>query len=357
MDIKLFSLCKQEIPQVELGKKHILNCVRSFFPSTEGFSAFTSQKRMLLAASQSLRAADIVIIAVQNNMYNATKRLLANALDFRMRKDADVDNTLTPFLETGKIKQATFDANIVFPQGAVILPTDDMLNCGFVLSAGAQHIIYLPVESPRADEIVYGSLYDFLASLCETEIGKKGLNSRHKAILKRTTDKLGADGVKVAFSSSTASHFVEQLVSGFSSKNCFSFNAKTIFENITPETIVTYARQTKDEQYSSYGVVFSDIEYDFQSDERILRVAIADDSGTNTYTYFSVSGESDNEFLLNCIDKTMMLLYNHEKLAADTDSAELTTKDDSALRKSLFYVAAGVLGISTVIGALMVAFA
>ena len=357
MDIKLFSLCKQEIPQIELGKKHILECVRSFFPSAEGFSAFTSQKRMLLAASQSLRAADIVIIAVQNNMYNATKRLLANALDFRMHKDGDVVSALTPLLETGRIKQTAFDANVVFPQGAEILPTEDMLNCGFVLSAGAQHIIYLPVESPRADEIVYGSLYDFLATLCDTENGKKGINARHKKIIKRTIGKLDEDSVKVAFNASTASQIVEQLVSGFVSKHCFTFNAKTNFEEITNETIVALARQTKDEQYSSYGVVFSDIEYDFQSGERILRVAIADDTGTNTYTYTGVDGESDNEFILNCIDKTMLLLYNHEKLSAKSNNAEVTTKDDSALRKSLFYIAAGVLGISTVIGALMVAFA
>ena len=68
MDIKLFSLCNQEAPEAEEGKKAILDCVKCFFPECGGFSHFTSQKRMLVAISQSLLAADIVLVAVQSTM-------------------------------------------------------------------------------------------------------------------------------------------------------------------------------------------------------------------------------------------------------------------------------------------------
>ena len=200
MDVKLFSLCKQELSETQEGKKYILECVKSFFPDCEGFSAFTSQKRMLLAISQSLRAADVVIIAVQGNMYNATKRLLSAALDLKTAKSDEVANELKPLLETSKIKQNVFDNNICFPSGAEIMPTESYLNCGFALSSGGQHIIYLPIEAPRSDEVVFGSLYDYLAEICEENRNDFAFGRRHAGIMRRTADSLDSEAVKVAFS-------------------------------------------------------------------------------------------------------------------------------------------------------------
>lgn len=349
MDIKLFSLCKEENEQIITGQKHILKCVRNFFTETENFTVFTSQKRMLLAASQSLRAADIVIIAVQNNMYNATKRLLAQALDFKMMKNNTVFNALNPLLEKGKITQTALTANIAFPQGAKILPTDDMFNCGFVLSAGAQHIVFLPVESPRADEVVYGSLFDFLASICEKDIAEKGLTARHRAVIKRTADKLDTDSVKVSFAPSRAASFIEGISAGIASKHCFSFNPENEYNESTPDNLVDKARQIKDNQFASFGVVFSDIIFT-NEDKRQIKIAIADETGTNTYTFFALADETDSDFIANCVDKTMLILYNHEKFTDSSASADTLTKSDKALHKLLYCVAGGVAGVSALIG-------
>lgn len=349
MDIKLFSLCKAETPQIVAGQKHILKCVRSFFTETENFTVFTSQKRMLLAASQSLRAADIVIIAVQNNMYNATKRLLAQALDFKMMKNNSVFKVLNPLFEAGKIPQTALTTNVAFPQGAKILPTDDMLNCGFILSAGAQHIIFLPLEAPRADEVVYGSLYDFLASICEDNVALKGLTARHRAIIKRTADKLDADSVKITFAPSQATSIIEGIAAGISSKHSFIFNHSVIYNESAAENLVDKARQLKDDQFASYGVVFSDITFSKEG-ERQLSVAVADDAGTNTYTFFGLDGESDDDFIANCVDKIMLLLYNHEKFAENSDCSDKLTEEDKNLHKLLYFIAGGAVGISALIG-------
>lgn len=356
MDIKLFSLCKQEVPQTETGKKHILKCVRNFFPECEEFTPFTSQKRMLLAAAQSLRAADIVIIAVQNNMYNATKKLLAQALGLKILKSTAVFNSLKPLCESGKISQQTLNSNSAFPQGSVIMPTEDMFNCGFALSSGSQHIIYLPVEAPRADEVVFGSLYDFFASICESDVAKTGLNARHRAIIKRTADKLDEDSVKITFAASDVTDTIESITSGISSAHCFSFKAERPYYDDVLENLVTIARDLKSEQFSTFTAVFSDISINSETGEKSLKVAIADESGTNKFTFFALENESDEDFILNCIDKTMMILYNYEKLSAIDTSSDITTKADKTLRKNLLYITAGAIGASTLIGLILSAF-
>ncbi len=352
MDIKLFSLCKQEDPKIEEGKKHILTCVKSFFPHSEGFMTFTSQKRMLLAAAQSLRGADIVIVAVQNNMYNATKRLLAQALDFKMMKNNTVFNVLNPLYEHGKIKQATLAGNAFFPQGALLMPTEDMLNCGFVLSAGSQCIIYLPVEAPYADDVVFGSLYDFFASICDESVAGKALSIRHKAITKRTADKLDVESIKVAFSQSKAASMIENICNDIPSKHCFSFNSHSEYTEPAEHTLVDEARELINLQYASFGVAFSEVMISDEG-EKILKVAIADEEGTNTYTYFGLEDESDDDFIANCIDKTMLTLYNYEKLTGNGNSHDIATMEDKKLRKFLLCLSAGAVGASAVIGLIL----
>ena len=95
MDIKLFSLCNQDSQEAEKGKEFILKCVKDFFPECNGFAEFTSQKRMLVAISQSLLAADIVLVAVQSAMYNATKRMLCAALDTKTAENGEVSAVLS----------------------------------------------------------------------------------------------------------------------------------------------------------------------------------------------------------------------------------------------------------------------
>ena len=356
MDIRLFSLCKQEEPEIEAGKKQILKCIKSFFPHCEGFMPFTSQKRMLLSVGQSLRSADIVIIAVQNNMYNATKRLLAEALGFKLMKKNAVFNALNPLYEAGKIKQATLGANAFFPQGATLLPTQSMINCGFALAAGSQCIIYLPVEEPLASEVVFGSLYDFFASVCEDdEAAKRGLQTRHRELVKRTADKLDSESVKIAFSYSQASSMIESLSAGIASKHCFTFRPQDAYAEITDNGISEEARALRDSEFAPFGVAFSEICFN-QDAERILKVAIADETGTDILTFFAVENESDEDFIASCVDKTMLILYNYENLGSNNKSSDISTKEDKVLRKNLLYIAAGAVGASSVIGLLLAVF-
>jgi hypothetical protein len=351
MDVKLFSLCKQETPETKAGMKHIVRCVKAFFPECNGINNFTSQKRMLLAASQSLQAADIVVIAVQSNMYNATKKLLAGALDLKIAKNRAVANALTDSLEKGEIKQSTFESNIRFPHGAVIMPTDNYINCGFILSAGSQHIVYLPLEAPKADEVVYGSMFDFFREISE-ENAEDAFRKRHRLIVSRTLDKLNEDSVTVAFAGGSTTDVISHLVDGLSFKDCFSFSDITVNEYSSSEDMIDAAREARDEQRSQLSVVISPIKTN-ENSERFISVAIADENGTTTFDFSAENGESEAELTLNCIDKVMLLLYSHEKLTDNSDPADIETKSDKTIRTALFKAASIAVGATAIVSILI----
>ena len=351
MDVKLFSLCKQDSPETQKGMKHIVRCVKAFFPECNDVNNFTSQKRMLLAVSQSLRAADVVVIAVQSNMYNATKKLLAGALDLKIAKNRVVANALNDSLEKGKIKQSVFESNIRFPHGATIMPTDNYINCGFILSAGGQHIVYLPLEAPKADEVVYGSMFDFFREISE-ENAEEAFRKRHRFIVRRTLGKLSEDSYAVTFAGGNATDIISNLADGLSVKDCFSFSDTPVSEYSSPDDIIDTARKVRDEQKAQLGIVITPIKAD-ENSERFISVAIADENGTTTFNFFAEDGETDTDLTLNCIDKVMLLLYSHENLTDNSDPADIETKSDKTIRTALFKAASIAVGASAIVSILI----
>ena len=337
MDIKLFSLCKQELPESESGKKIISDCVRCFFPGCESFSAFTSQKRMLLAVSQSLRAADVVIIAVQSNMYNTTKRLLCEALEIRTDVDADVKNALLPLLETGRIKKNTYDVNVSFPVGARIMPTESGLNCGFTLTSGSQHIIYIPIESPRADEATLGSLYDFLAEICDTN-PENAYRARRRTILDKLAGTLSEDKIRMAFAGEPAVSYLKSFAPD-SSDIVICDKAECGCDS---QELTDIAKSIRDEQSVQIAVVFG-------KGEDYIPVAVADESGTSIIRIYKENDEDDRDFSAACFDKAMLMLCDHRKLTSIGGDDDFDTKADKQLRKALAKLSAAVIGGSAII--------
>ncbi len=355
MDVKLFSLYKQEVPESESGKKRIFECVKSFFPDCSDFANFTSQKRMLLAVSQSLRSADIVIVAVQSNMYNATKRLLSAALDLKMSKSLEVSSSLASMLEHGKIKQATYDTNIVFPIGAEILPTISKINCGFTLTSGGQHIIYLPIEAPRADEVVFGSLYDYLASVCDEETVANAFDVRHTALIRHIAEKLENDSINITFAGAKAVNLIKKYSPKLTAKSCVGF-AEDVSFDITTDNLVDEARKIRSDYCSHLAVAVSDIVTEPVTEERSLSASIADEQGTSTIKMYAEKDESDADFLLNFIDKLMLTLCDYKSLASCGNDADTVTKSDKVLRRNLFTIASGTIGLTAIIGFIVALF-
>ncbi len=351
MDIKLFSLCKQEVAASETGKKCIMGCMLSFFPECEAFTPFTSQKRMLLAISQSLRAADIVLVAVQNNMYNATKRLLCAALGMSMEINGEIADRLSEKLASGKINQATYDANVMFPSDSQIFISDDGLNSGFAMTSGGQHIIYLPIEAPKCEETVYGSLYDYLAGIDEAGNIDAAMEKRHNEIIERTAERLNEKSVKAAIHSETMQKFI------ISRADKHKLNAGMVFDDEFPQRenqqlndFYNYtARDLRDRHHAQFGIVFSKPYIDESTGETFAVVSLADESGTNIYKYYAEEGETAEELFALAVDKTMLMLYDYGELNASYEE-EAPNESDKKLRKSIGIFTSAAIGATAIIG-------
>ena len=355
MDIKLFSLGKQELPESESGKKAVSECVKCFFPDCGGFTAFTSQKRMLLAVSQSLRAADIVIIAVQNNMYNATKRMLSSALGLKTSVNEDVAVALKPLLHSGKIKENVYDSNVRFPVGAEIMMTESALTSGFAISSGAQHIIYLPDSSPRADEVVLGSLYDYLSEICEG-MPARAAETRHRNIFKKFSEKFIEEKTRVACAGSPAVSLISRYLPK-DDKGYIIADAKFDYAADDNETLISKARELLSLKNTQFSVIFGDKAIDAETQNEFLPVAIADEAGTSTVKLFKETDESDEEFTSACFDKILLMLCNTNQFTCADSDEDCDTKADKLLRSSLIRLTCAVIGgasaISLIIALIM----
>lgn len=352
MDLKLFSLCKQETPETEAGKKCIFNCVKRFFPECGGFYSYSSQKRMLLAVSQSLRAADIVVVAVEKNMYNATKRLLCTALDMELEDNDFIAEKLIGGLASGKVKQATFDANIMFPSEAEIMPTQSGLNSGFALTSGGQHIIFVPLEVPRAEDVVFGSLYDYLVPLSDENI-QKVMEYRHYAVINRTADKLEEQGIKAAVYSEMMKNYIGTYLDDEK-----SIIVDSQFPEREEQSLGDYCTYTshdlRDRHHADYGIVFARPCADEKTGAKFINVTIADENSTNTVTVFVENNETDEDLFAAAVDRIMLMMYNYNELCGKEDgSAVFLSEDDKKLRRAIAVFTAVAVTASAVVGVIV----
>lgn len=350
MEIKLFSLCNQDSREAESGKEKILKCVKDFFPNCGSFSEFTSQKRMLVAISQSLLAADIVLVAVQSTMYNATKRLLCSALDIRTDRSDETASALSSRINVKKMKPSFFEASVTFPESAVIMPTSDYFNCGFALTSGGQHIIYMPVEDEKAQQIILGSLYDYFAELSEPIVASQALKSRHRLLVSTVVKKLNDNSVKVAVAGNDAADY---LVSFLKKNDSSAFTVDMDYElpdedRDIRKIAIHVARNVRERNRTELGVYISN---PFVSDENNSQlcaiVAVANANGTKTYTLPIANSESPKELLRVCVDKLLLVLCDYESIESIVEETEEDKQADKKLKDILgITVSATVLAAS-----------
>lgn len=339
MDIKLFSLCNQDSQEAEKGKDAILSCVKDFFPECEDFNEFTSQKRMLVAISQSLLAADIVLVAVQSTMYNATKRLLCSALDMKTVTNDEVASFLSSMPKNKQLKPNLYTASVTFPESATVLPTNDYINCGFSLTSGGQHIIYMPVEDEKAQQIVLGSLYDYFAEIADPYVIGEAMKNRHRTLIAKAVKKLGEDSTKVAVVGNDAADYLTSFLSK-SDSSVFTVDINYDFpevDNDVKKLSVAFARNVREVNHADLGVYISDpfVSHD-EAEEVCSYIAIASCEGTKTYRVIMEDGETTKDLLKVCADKLLMTLCGYERIGTSNE-----TEDEKNADKNL----KGILGI------------
>lgn len=354
MDVKIFSLYTQENDKIRSGIECIEDCVCSFFSEVCSAEHYTSQKRMVLAVSQSLRAADVVVVAVSSEMYNTTKRLLCNELGIVTDVNDELASMLTGALEKGEIKQSIFESETCMPVGAEIMPTGKGRKCGFALTRESQSIVYLPLESPKADQVVLGSLYDFLAEVTDEDYGS-AFEKRSRRIFLRTVENLENNNIKTVFRLPDGNDYFSRYSDISSKTDCIVIDSEAENESDSEVSVpLKEARKMKEKHFAHYGVFVEEIKTDDEGN-RYAGAVISDEEGTDTFRLFAGEGESDGELYEAVMNRLMLMLYDYNFFADITFSSLNDSSEDKALRSfALKAVGAGLL-LSSLIS-LIVAF-
>lgn len=295
MNINLFSLVKGDGTSFAPYKKLISDCANVFTPTPAKFTNFASPKRMFLAVSQALRSADCVIIAVQSQSYNSIKKLLCSALELETRQNEEIYVNLLSLHENGKISNSSLVNNSLFPVGADIFATDDMLCCGYALTSGGQSIVVVPLDSIKTSEVVFGSLYEFLAEKTGVEV-TKGDFDKLKCL--RLTERLFTSLSKTKSTLSLAcvngSDIFEECAKAID-KNGVVFRFKNNIEprigsQAVKEYLASCAQKMRIETKTDYAVVLSSA---FSSNEGdvFIYCATADNRETNITKVFAQNDE------------------------------------------------------------------
>lgn len=348
MDIKLFSLTKGENAAFAGSKKIISDCANSFTPEEESFKNFSSPKRMLLAVSQALRSADAVIITVQISAYNSVKKMICSAFKVECEQNSEVYNLLEPLYEKKAITKTALENNSLFPKGADIFAVSDYKCCGFSITAGAQSIIVLPLDSMKTGEVVFGSLYDFLAEKTGIENSEELSKLKRARLALRLVTVLKKDKARLAFAALSGVQLVEESIALVDKEHSFMFMAEKPENRQTTQTVQEYivsaAQKTRQSSKADFACAVSSAFASNTDDSSFIYFAIADSNETFVKKIFARKGENPKNLYRAAVEGAFLECVNRVgddlRLKKDENSRE----DRLARQKLALITSAAVVG-------------
>lgn len=366
MDVKLFTLTDEKADKEKLlsTKRNIYKCVSAYFPGTDKFKNFMSQKRMLLAISQELRSCDMVIVAVQPNMYHKTKELLCKAIGSTLVQDSDLAEILKPLSDAQKISEKTYINNISYPKGSEVFPSKSFFYSGFSIKSFNQYIIFLPLYE-YGDEIVVGNLYDYFSGMVDKYIKDDALKTQRKSVVSSAEAKLLKAQIRIAVSPINAFQPISDAKSINQEKKqhiIFSEQSEKREQGCTIRNyIYNCAVDARISTNSELGAAISKPFINKSDNSVFLYIALADEKATKLIKMYSKSNETANDLTNSAIIKLFDMVcdyidstYSNENNINDNQSEENDSNQNSATpnnKKKKTIIASGILaGIALIAG-------
>lgn len=348
MEIKLFSLMKGDAAQFAANKKIISDCANSFTQDEEKFKNFSSPKRMLLAVSQALRSADAVIIAVQNTAYNSIKKMICSSFNMELEQNEEIYSRLLPFYEAKKITKTALENNSAFPNGADIFGVSDFKCCGFSVTSGAQSIIVLPLDDKKTAEVVFGSLYEFLASAAGVENAEDISTLKTARLAAKLQSILKKDKSQITFASLGGAQLIEEAV------NLIDGGHDTLLMGEKPEArrssqtveeyIVGAAQKTRENGKTEYACAVSSAFASNTDDSTFIYFAVADENETFVSKLYAREGESPKQLYRSAVENAFLACVARADENVRAKKSENRREDKLLRQKAVFIAAAAVAG-------------
>lgn len=357
MDIKLISLTKNEPAQFASAKKIISDCANAFNSEAEKFKNFSSPKRALLAISQALRSADVVIAAVQTSGFNSVKKMLFSALELETQQNDEIYAQLLPLCEKGKITKSALINHSTFPVGSEIFATDDFLHCGFCISAGAQSIIFLPLDNIKTAQTVFGSVFDYLADIAGNDDKDELLKFRRFCLAQRAVTALKGSGKTLTFAPLGGTRLFKETAALADPDGAVIKIGEAPENRQSSQPIKQYitevAQKCREESSSDYALAISSAFASNSDNSVFIIIAVADKDETSLVKLYAKNGEDPKEFSEYAVQKALEAAGNAVYSKVLTASQANSNKADRALRQKISTVAAFAVGGSAAICAIL----
>lgn len=351
MEIKLFSFIKSESTGFSGSKNVIADCANCFTAGEEKFKIFSSPKRMILSATQALRSADAVIFAVQTSAYNSVKKMICSAFNMETEQNEEIYSRLLPAYEKKEITKTALENNSLFPAEADIFATSDFKCCGFAVTKGSQSIMVLPLDDVKTNDVVFGSLYDFLGEIAGVEKTEKISKVKCAHLAAKLVSMLKKDGSRLAFSSPSAIQIIEESVDYADRERANLFIADKPEARKAAQTIKEYvtfaAQKTRLDSKADYVCFVSSAFASNTDDSTFIFTAVADKEETCIKKLFLKDGETPKQLYRAAVDEAFLTCVNTVAQRQKSADKMADRKADKILRQKIAGITAAAIAGTT----------
>ena len=348
MEIKLFSFIKNESADFSGSKKVIADCVNSFTAGDEKFKNFSSPKRMILSASQALRSADAVILAVQASVYNSAKKMICSVFHMETEQNEEIYSRLLPSQEKKEITKTALESNSLFPVESDIFATGDFKCCGFAVTEGGQSIIVMPLDEVKTNEVVFGSLYDFLGEEAGVENTENISRVKCAHLAAKLASLLKRNGSRLAFSSPASIQFIEESIDYADSAHENIFTADKPEARRTTQTVKDYiidaAQKTRLDTKADYACSVSSAFASNTDNSTFIFTAVADKDETQVKKLFLKDGETPKQLYHAAAEEALLACVNTVISKQRPDENKERRADKNMRQKLAGIIAASIAG-------------
>ncbi|MCQ2479252.1 MAG: hypothetical protein MJ120_01330 [Clostridia bacterium] len=348
MEIKLFSFIKGEEIEFADCKDAIVDCVTLFTSKEEEFYNFSSPKKMLIAGAQALKKADAIIFAVPLASYNSMKKTICSVFEMETESNEEIYENLLPAFKEKKITKTAFENNCLFPKEADIFPVSDFRCCGFAITEGTQSIILLPLDDEKTNEIVYGSLYNFIGEMAGFDNMADISMLKCAVLATKLSASLRKGKSRLAFTDLGGIPLIEESLYHADRENKTMFVADKPEPRLPSQTIqdyiITTAQKTRLDTKADYACAVSSAFASNTDDSTFIYAAVADENDTAVKKLYLNDGEDPKSLYQSAVEEVFLSALNKVKKGVEKKRKDNRKVDKFFRQKMAFITAAAVAG-------------
>lgn len=163
MQIKLIALSSNELVAYSSTTKMISNSIAQMTNTTPAdFTHFSNHKDLFMNMNEYFQTAEIIILAVDLQMYISTKGVLFKALGIKCEKNDEILSIINSDACISNLNETQANAHAAIPYGAEAFITKDGLFSGFGIKSNNQKLIMIPIDDKRLLNILTKDIRPFI---------------------------------------------------------------------------------------------------------------------------------------------------------------------------------------------------